>query len=121
MRILPGAETNTFAGHYCTKSSSNWFTLTDTKKQVGVAMIYPQDIFRSLWLWQSYGGWQGLYHLAVEPWVGHPVNLEQAVRLGNYHLLSGQQTLEYQVSILVYEGSIKQVSLSNLNSKTAVR
>jgi galactose mutarotase-like enzyme len=111
MRIVPTPDTNTFAGHYCTEPSSNWFALTDTKKQVGIAMVYPENVFRSLWLWQSYGGWQGLYHLAVEPWVGQPVNLEQAVRLGNHHLLSGQQTLEYQVSILVYEGLNKTSGL----------
>jgi galactose mutarotase-like enzyme len=107
MRQLPGADANAFAGHYCLRSSSNWFALTDTQKQVGIAMIYPQDIFRSLWLWQSYGGWQKLYHLAVEPWVGYPVNLEGAVRKGNQYSLTAHQTLEYKVSLIVYPGLTK--------------
>jgi galactose mutarotase-like enzyme len=104
MRLLPTPETNTFAGHYCTQSSSNWFALTDTKKQVGIAVIYPQDIFRSLWLWQSYGGWQGLYHLAIEPWVGYPVRLDKAVEMGHHLSLAGEQTLDYKVSVSVYTG-----------------
>lgn len=109
MRVLPGPDAKTFAGHYCTKSSSSWFALTDTKKCVGIAMIYPQEIFRSLWLWQSYGGWQELYHLAIEPWVGYPVNLEQSVRAGHHLTLLADETLEYKVSVLVYTG-LEEVS-----------
>lgn len=116
MRTLPGAEAKTFAGHYCTKSSSNWFALTDTKKQVGIAMIYPREIFQNLWLWQSYGGWKGLYHLAVEPWVGYPVNLEQAVREGHYLSLSAAQTLEYSVSVFVYTGLTRVDTITDFDN-----
>ena len=84
MQSIPAAEIKAFAGHYCTEPRGNWFTLTDTVKGVGIKMVYPQEIFRSLWLWQSYGGWRELYHLAVEPWGGHPVRLDQAVQAGNY-------------------------------------
>jgi galactose mutarotase-like enzyme len=107
MRHLPGPEVSAFAGHYCTEPSKNWFALTDTKKQVGIALVYPRDIFRSLWLWQSYGGWRGLYHLAIEPWVGYPVKLDEAIQAGHHLTLSGEQTLEYKVSVLAYTGLIK--------------
>jgi galactose mutarotase-like enzyme len=107
MRTPLKAEAKTFAGHYCTKPSANWFALTDTKKQLGIALIYPRDIFRSLWLWQSYGGWQGLYHLAIEPWVGYPVKLDEAIKADHHLTLLGEQTLEYKVSVLAYTGLIK--------------
>ena len=79
---MPGAEAHGFAGHYAVQPAGNWFALTDTAKEVGVAFVYPPEVFKALWLWGSYGGWRGLYHLAVEPWVGWPVNLERAVAAG---------------------------------------
>jgi galactose mutarotase-like enzyme len=105
MRQLPGPEAKAFAGHYCVQPSRNWFALTDTKKQVGLAVVYPAEIFRSLWLWQSYGGWRDWYHLAVEPWVGHPVRLGQAIDAGNYLSLKGHEVLEYSVSVVIYTGT----------------
>jgi hypothetical protein len=63
-------ETNVFGGHYATDLAGNWFALTDISRQVSIGMVCPTDIFRALWIWQVYGGWRGLYHLAIEPgWV----------------------------------------------------
>jgi hypothetical protein len=104
MRIMPAADSKAFAGHYCTESRGNWFALTDTVKGVGIKLVYPQEIFRSLWLWQSYGGWRDLYHLAVEPWVGSPVRLDEAVRRGNHVTIPSQKTIEYEVSVVIYLG-----------------
>ncbi len=103
-----GIENCLSAGHYATQPRGNWFALTDTQKQVGIAMVYPQDIFRSLWVWQSYGEWRGLYHLAVEPWVGYPVKLDEAIQAGHSLFLESQATLEFSVSVFVYTG-LKEV------------
>jgi galactose mutarotase-like enzyme len=105
MRNLPGPEAKAFAGHYCIEPSENWFALTNTRKHVGIAVVYPSEIFRSLWLWQSYGGWREWYHLAVEPWVGHPVRLDQAVEAGSCYSLAGYEKLDYRVWVNVYSGA----------------
>jgi hypothetical protein len=104
MRYLPGPTSNLSAGHYAMNPQGNWFALTDTKKQVSIAMVYPAEIFRSLWVWQTYGQWRGLYHLAVEPWVGYPVKLDEAVAAGRCFLLAPRQVLEYDVSVGIYSG-----------------
>ena len=108
MRRIPSIESCLSSGHYATQPRGNWFALTDTQKQVGIAMVYPQNIFRSLWVWQSYGEWRGLYHLAVEPWVGYPVKLDEAIQAGHSLFLEGQDSLEFNVSVFVYTG-IKEV------------
>jgi hypothetical protein len=97
-------ETHVFGGHYATELADNWFALTDMGRQVGVGMVYPTDVFRALWMWQVYGGWRGLYHLAIEPWVGYPVRLDQAIEAGRQRILQPGQPLEYEAAMVVYIG-----------------
>jgi galactose mutarotase-like enzyme len=109
MRQLPSSEAMTSAGHYAVAPSQPWFALTNQRTQVGVAMFYPPDVFRALWIWMSFSGWRNLYHLAVEPWVGYPVSLDQAVEAGRQRVLPANQSLDYEVSLLAYTG-ITQVT-----------
>lgn len=104
MRYLPASTTNSFAGHYATKLEGNWFALTDSAKKIGLAFAYPADVFKALWLWQSYGGWRNLYHLAVEPWVGYPVQLERAVKAGRHRTFTAFESVAYDVTVTVYSG-----------------
>lgn len=109
MRVILPAEAMVSGGHYATAPSEAWFALTDQAKQVGIAMVYPPDVFRALWLWMSYGGWRGHYHLAVEPWVGYPLALDQAVAAKRQYTLGALQSITYEVSVLAYTG-LTQVS-----------
>ena len=95
---------NVFGGHYATAPGKNWFALTDTARKIGIGMVYPAEVFRALWLWQVYGGWRGLYHLAIEPWVSYPVRLEQAIDAGRQRILQPGQPLEYAAAMVVYTG-----------------
>jgi hypothetical protein len=102
-RVQP-FDANVFGGHYATNLDGNWFALTDTIRKIGVGMVFPTDIFPVLWMWQVYGGWRGLYQLAIEPWVGHPVRLEQALAAGTTRRLLPGQPLDYEAAMLVYTG-----------------
>ncbi len=104
MRRLPPPESALSGGHYAIEPSENWFALTDTRRQVGIAMIYPRDVFRALWIWQSYGGWRDFYHLAVEPWVGYPVRFDQAVEAGRQRTIEAGGSVSYRLSVIVYTG-----------------
>lgn len=97
-------EANVFGGHYATELAGNWYGLTDTVRRVGVGMVFPTDVFKALWIWQVYGGWRGLYQLAIEPWIGYPVRLEQAIEAGRQRILQPGQSLEYDAAMVVYSG-----------------
>lgn len=112
MRYLPAVTATSFAGHYATQSTGNWFALTDTKKEIGLALVYPAEVFKALWLWQSYGGWRDLYHIAVEPWVGYPVCLKDAVRAGRHKTLKASETVAYDVVVNVFSGVDKVSSIA---------
>lgn len=109
MRKLPSAEARAYAGHYAIQTTGNWFALTDTASQVGLAFVYPTEVFKALWLWMSFGGWRNHYHLAVEPWTGYPVNLAQAAAAGRQLTLAAYQPLDFAVTAFAYTG-LKQVN-----------
>lgn len=104
MRQVQPFEANSFGGHYATELTGNWYAVTDTAKQVGFGMVFPTDVFKALWMWQVYGGWRGLYQLAIEPWVGYPVRLEDAIAAGRQRVLQPQEVLEYDVAMVIYTG-----------------
>lgn len=109
MRRMPPASAAAFAGHYAVAPSEPWFALTHQQTQVGIAMVYPPEVFKALWIWMSFGGWRGLYHAAVEPWTGYPVRLDQAVEAGRQVVLKPAEQITYDVTVLAYSG-LSQVS-----------
>ncbi|MBK9749429.1 MAG: DUF5107 domain-containing protein [Chloroflexi bacterium] len=104
MRTIPASDSQAYAGHYATETTAGWFALTDTASQVGLAFVYPTNVFKALWLWMCYGGWRDHYHLAVEPWTGYPVNLAQAAAAGRQLILAAHQSLEFSVTAFAYTG-----------------
>lgn len=63
---------------YATKMLDNWFSIRNSKKNIGVGFIFDENIFKYLYLWFVYGGGEGYpwysntYSLAVEPWSSYP-------------------------------------------------
>ncbi len=121
MRRVQPFEAGVFGGHYATELAGNWYALTDTVKRVGVGMVFPTDIFKALWMWQVYGGWRGLYQLAIEPWVGYPVRLEQAIEAGRQRILPPNQPLEYEAALVVYSGLASVSAIERSSGNYTVR
>jgi hypothetical protein len=114
MRIVNPPDSGTMDFHYVTGLKEGWLALTDTKKKEGVALVFPKDIFKSIWLWLVYGGWRNTYVAAVEAWTGYPAKLSDAVDHGEYSSLMPGQTLECETKLMVYTG-FKEVTRIDLN------
>jgi galactose mutarotase-like enzyme len=104
MRRVPPRAAGIFGGHWATELHAGWAALTDTAAQRGLAIAFPLDVFRAVWVWQVYGGWRGHYHAALEPWTGHPMQLDEAVRSGTASVLEPGETRVASVSFIVYGG-----------------
>lgn len=88
-----------------------WCALTDTESRVGFGMKFPKEVFRSVWLFLSYGGWRGYYTAILEPCTAYPKELDKAIANGTCTHLEAMETLECEVEAVVYEGlqSVKNI------------
>ena len=102
MRRVPAAEAAIFGGHWATELREGWVALTDTQARRGLAIAFPLEVFRAAWLWQVYGGWRGHYHVALEPWTGRPMQLDEAIANGTADVLAPGETREASVEFVVY-------------------
>lgn len=102
MRRVPPQDAAVFGGHWATQLREGWVALTDTGTRRGLAIAFPLDVFRAAWLWQVYGGWRGHYHVALEPWTGHPMQLDEAIASGSASVLGPGETREATVAFVVF-------------------
>ncbi len=104
MRIVPPAAQGWCEGHYLTELADGWVALTDPKAELGVALVFPREVFPVVWCWMAYGGWRGHYHVALEPWTGWPHQLDKAVAAGRHRTLAPQESLTCETTAVVYAG-----------------
>jgi hypothetical protein len=48
--------------------SEGWYSLTNTKTEIGIGMLFSKEIFKYVWNWQVFGGGDGY------PWYGRHYN-----------------------------------------------
>jgi hypothetical protein len=121
MRRVPPPDATVFGGHWATELRDGWVALTDTAARRGLAIVFPHDIFRAVWLWQVYGGWRGHYHLALEPWTGHPMQLDEAVASGAASRLEPGGTRTATVAFVVFDGRTSVTSVETVSGGFIVR
>jgi hypothetical protein len=109
VRHVLGPETLSYALHFVTELNAGWLALTDTRAERGFGMVFDKSIFSVLWLWLVYGGWRSYQQLIIEPWTGYPSRLEDAVAAGRARMLDPGQSLETDVSAILYSG-VRSVS-----------
>jgi galactose mutarotase-like enzyme len=101
---VPPASQGWCEGHYATDLTDGWVALTDPKAEVGIGLVFPREVFPVLWCWMVYGGWRGHYHVALEPWIGWPHQLDKAVAAGRHRTLAPGEALQCETMAVVYSG-----------------
>ncbi|HEV2492478.1 MAG TPA: DUF5107 domain-containing protein [Terriglobia bacterium] len=82
LRKIPSPSeqrTHFFYGH---KFSEGWCGLTDTQTGLACGVAFDPKVFRSCWLFGSFGGWRNLSVAVMEPSTGFPYEIARAVRDG---------------------------------------
>jgi hypothetical protein len=98
----PGNPCNEFV--YCTDLADGWCALTDTEAGVGFGLLFPREVFISVWLFLAYGAWRGYSTAVLEPCTAWPKELDTAITRGTCSHLAANGTLECEVEAVVYEG-----------------
>ena len=82
----------------------NPLRVAKSASESGFGLVFPHDIFRCMWLYLCYGGYRDLNVAIVEPWIGYPSKLSEAVLAGRYRTLAAGETLKAIIYGLVYAG-----------------
>jgi hypothetical protein len=99
---------------YATELSEGWCALTHTIDRIGFALRFDRSIFSSCWLFATYGGWRDLYTVVLEPCTGYPVSVSEGVRTGTHRILKAGETVECDVTALVFKGTSAADELASL-------
>ena len=83
--------------------TGGWLALTDPDGS-GFAMGFDPAVFPAVWVWGVWGGWRGLYAVAIEPWTAWPARLDEVIAAGRQRTLAAGETLETQMTYTAYEG-----------------
>ena len=89
-----------------------WYAVTNQKTGLGWGVVYPKDLFRYLWFWQSIGGgygypwWGRTYNIGLEPFTGYSnEGLAGAVENGTALTLEAGQRVEATIKAIAYTGA----------------
>ena len=104
VRRIAGPELKSFALHFCTPLLAGWTACTDTASKRGFGLVFDKDVLRVVWLWQVFGGWRGYYHVAMEAWTSAPGALADAVKAGTARVMNPGESIETEVSAVLYGG-----------------
>lgn len=95
---------------YATKLRDGWAALVNPKRNIGVGLAFSKEVFRTVWLWQVYGGYTGspwfgrTYNLGLEPWSSYPSSgLNEAMRRGTELWLDPNEELHVELAATVFE------------------
>ncbi len=104
LRAAAAADSRQVYFLYCTELQEGWCTVTDTARQLTWGLLFPTNVFRSCWLFASYGGWRNHYVVILEPSTSYPQHIEQAARAGQVPSLVPGAPLRAKVVFQVQEG-----------------
>jgi galactose mutarotase-like enzyme len=128
LSVVPGPERRSHDVAVIGDLADGWYALRNPGRGIGVALRFPRELFRWLWMWQPFGGVsvapfdQGTYALALEPWTSPP-GLERATARGAEVRLQPGETLSATIEATVFEageGEVTAVGAGGRVETTAV-
>lgn len=116
LRRVPNPQERELFFFYGTELKDGWCAVTDTAKRLACGLRFDPAVFRSCWLFASYGGWRD-YNVAVpEPCTGYPIQFDEMQATGHARELLPEETLTTDVLFTVQEG-LDSVSSIDRNGK----
>lgn len=110
LREVPGPEARAHDVALVTDLAAGWCAVRNPRRRLGIALTFPREVFRWLWIWQAFGGAtmppydERVYTLALEPWTSPP-SLAHAVERGEAAVLAPGESLAATVEATVLTGA----------------
>ena len=98
---------------YVRDLSAGWCALRRTQLGLGFGLVFPTDIFPSVWLFMTFGGWRGLSTVVLEPCTTVPKDLNAAIAAGTARHLGAGESLECEIRAVLFEGTAPLIGFSD--------
>jgi hypothetical protein len=89
---------------YVRDLTDGWCALRRTRLGIGFGLVFPRDVFTSVWLFMTFGGWRGLETVVLEPCTTVPKDLNEAISRGTARHLEAGESLTCSVRAVVFDG-----------------
>ncbi len=83
---------------------SGWCALTDPAAQLTAGFVFPPGVFRSCWLFATYGGWRDYEVVLLEPCTSRPQQIETAIEQQRAIRLAPGASWQTAVTFLIQRG-----------------
>jgi hypothetical protein len=100
--ILPGS-TKLKEFQYATEMNAGWCALTNTQSGVGFGISFDQKVMPSCWVVASYGAWDGIETVILEPCTGYPLYVEDGIKQGTHQYLEAGESIDTTMIGVVFE------------------
>ena len=94
---------------YIADMPEGWYAITNQRMRLGFGVVFPKELFRYLWYWQSFGGAFGYpfygrgYSVGLEPFTSYTNDgLEAAIERGTALLTQPGQRVEASLKAVVF-------------------
>ncbi|HKV58661.1 MAG TPA: hypothetical protein VJO32_10275 [Ktedonobacteraceae bacterium] len=104
LRFPLSRQSGAMSFSYLEGFEQGWLAITDRPTTSGLGLAFPREVFRCLWLYLCFGGYRDLNVAIVEPWIGYPSKLSEAVQAGRFRTLAAGESLEATLSAVAYTG-----------------
>lgn len=108
---VPGPEHGTHDLCAIGDLAAGWYALRNPRRGIGVALRFPHELFRWLWMWRPFGGVDAppldgrTYALAIEPWTGPSPSLAAGVERGEALRLAPGEAVAAEIELTVFAAS----------------
>ncbi|MBW4459761.1 MAG: DUF4432 family protein [Nodosilinea sp. WJT8-NPBG4] len=99
LRVVPPPSSQLQEFYYTSELSQGFCGIRHRRSQSSLLMTFDQADFPYVWMFQSFGGWQGHYVVVVEPCTTLPSDLEGACRNGTVAVLKPQEQQRRRLTV----------------------
>ena len=109
LSVIPGKKLMAEETCFITDLMEGWYALVNPKLKLGFGLTWDKELFDWLWFWQNYNTpnypWYGrAWNIALEPCTSYPGGLEEQVKEGTSHLIRGMESIETELTAIVFMG-----------------
>lgn len=104
LQVVPPPSSQLQEFYYTSELAQGFCGIRHRRSQSSLRMTFDQADFPYVWMFQSYGGWQGHYVVVVEPCTTLPSDLEEACRHGTAAVLKPYEHQRRRLTVQLQRG-----------------